>query len=49
MRVTGFNHVTIRVSDLQTALRFYRDTLGMKLVHLGRSDAYLEWATPGSA
>src|SRR5699024_1348139 len=43
MKVTGFNHVTIRVSDLETSLDFYRDVLGMELVHRGRIDAYLEW------
>lgn len=43
MKASGFNHVTIRVSDLDRALRFYRNVLGMKLVHLGRTDAYLEW------
>lgn len=43
MRVSGFNHVTIRVTDLGRSLSFYRDVLQMKLVHLGRKDAYLEW------
>ncbi|OYD07286.1 VOC family protein [Paludifilum halophilum] len=45
MKVTGFNHVTIRVSCLSESLRFYRDVLGMELVHRGRTDAYLEWGT----
>jgi catechol 2,3-dioxygenase-like lactoylglutathione lyase family enzyme/histidinol phosphatase-like enzyme len=39
----GFSHVTIDVSDLEKSLRFYVETLGMKLVHRGRKDAYLEW------
>ncbi|SEN55099.1 VOC family protein [Lihuaxuella thermophila] len=43
MKVTGFNHLTIRVSDLNKSLSFYCDVLGMKQVHLGRTDAYLEW------
>ncbi|WP_284639993.1 VOC family protein [Paenibacillus silviterrae] len=43
MKVTGFNHVTIRVSSLQQALHFYQGILGMRPVHLGRTDAYLEW------
>ncbi len=45
MKVSGFNHVTIRVSSLETALPFYRDLLQMKLVHKGNKDAYLEWGT----
>ncbi|MFC4076183.1 VOC family protein [Salinithrix halophila] len=43
MRVTGFNHVTIRVSHLEESLAFYQDILQMELVHRGRTDAYLEW------
>lgn len=43
MNVTGFNHVTIRVSDLSAALSFYRDRLKMDLIHHGNTDAYLEW------
>nr|WP_220185882.1 VOC family protein [Paenactinomyces guangxiensis] len=34
--------MTIRVSDLQQSLAFYCDLLGMRLVHQGRTDAYLE-------
>jgi len=45
VKVKGFNHVTIRVSDLEKSLGFYRDLLGMKLVHRGKTDAYLEWGT----
>ena len=45
MKVKGFNHVTIRVSDLERSLGFYRDLLDMKLVHRGKTDAYLEWGT----
>jgi catechol 2,3-dioxygenase-like lactoylglutathione lyase family enzyme len=43
MKVTGFNHLTIRVNDLRKSLPFYLDILGMKLVHRGRTDVYLEW------
>ncbi|WP_249866168.1 VOC family protein [Paenibacillus konkukensis] len=43
MRANGFNHATWRVSDLERSLRFYTAILGMKLVHRGRTDAYLEW------
>lgn len=39
----GFSHVTIDVSNLEKSLRFYVETLGMRLVHHGRRDAYLEW------
>jgi catechol 2,3-dioxygenase-like lactoylglutathione lyase family enzyme len=42
MKLAGFNHVTIRVRDLRRSLAFYRDVLGMTLVHLGRTDAYLD-------
>lgn len=45
MKVIGFNHVTIRVSDLQQSLGFYREILGMDLIHQGRRDVYLEWGT----
>jgi metallothiol transferase len=45
LKVKGFNHVTIAVSDLQRSLSYYKDCLQMKLVHLGRTDAYLEWGT----
>ncbi|PTX64350.1 metallothiol transferase [Melghirimyces profundicolus] len=45
MKVSGFNHVTIRVTDLKASLHFYVEVLGMELVHRGRLDAYLEWGT----
>ncbi|MCS1351815.1 VOC family protein [Mechercharimyces sp. CAU 1602] len=43
MEITGVNHITIRVSCLERALVFYEGVLGMKRIHLGNSDAYLEW------
>ena len=43
MNITGFSHVTITVCDLPASLRFYVDLLGMRLVHRGEHDAYLEW------
>lgn len=43
MKVTGFNHVTIRVSNLSESLTFYREVLGMELVHQGNTYVYLSW------
>lgn len=43
MSVTGFNHLTLRVRDLNRSLPFYCDLLGMELVHRGRKDVYLSW------
>lgn len=45
MSVTGFSHVTINVRDLGGALAFYVGTLGLRLVHRAKHDAYLEWGT----
>ncbi|OXM88258.1 VOC family protein [Paenibacillus rigui] len=45
MKATGFNHVTLRVSLLSRSLPFYVGILGMKLVHQGRTDVYLEWGS----
>lgn len=45
MLVKGFNHLTIRVSDLAASLEFYIGVLGMTVRHRGRTDAYLEWGT----
>ncbi|WP_426453726.1 VOC family protein [Paenibacillus sp. S-38] len=45
MQVKGFNHLTIRVRSLPRSLAFYEGILGMKLVHRGRTDAYLEWGS----
>ncbi|MFC7443217.1 VOC family protein [Laceyella putida] len=43
MNVIGFNHLTLNVKRLEKSLPFYCDVLGMKLVHRGRTDVYLEW------
>jgi ribosomal protein S18 acetylase RimI-like enzyme/catechol 2,3-dioxygenase-like lactoylglutathione lyase family enzyme len=43
--VKGFSHVTMDVGNLEKSLEFYIRLLGMKLVHRGRADAYLEWGT----
>ncbi|MBB6454637.1 metallothiol transferase [Salirhabdus euzebyi] len=45
MKVTGFNHITLNVSDLKQSLEFYLGILGIELVHKGRMDAYLEWGS----
>lgn len=45
MRVTGFSHITLQVSNLEQSLRFYCEKLQMKLVHQGRADAYLGWGS----
>lgn len=45
MKVTGFNHLTLRIRDLERSIVFYTGVLGLKLVHRGRTDAYLEWGT----
>ena len=42
MKVTGLNHITIAVSDLERSLAFYRDILGMQLRAVWDSGAYLE-------
>ncbi len=41
-RVSGLNHVTLAVSDLARALRFYRDVLGLTLRAEWPEGAYLE-------
>jgi len=37
----AFNHVTLTVSDLDRAVRFYRDVLGLRLRMAGPRNAYL--------
>lgn len=45
MKVTGFNHLTLKVRNLEQSLQFYTTVLGLALVHKGRNDAYLEWGS----
>lgn len=45
MKVTGFNHLTVKVKDLEGSIAFYTSVLGLALVHKGRNDAYLEWGS----
>lgn len=39
--VTGLNHITLAVSDLDDSIRFYRDLLGCELVSRQATGAYL--------
>lgn len=41
----GFNHLTLRIGNLQKSISFYCDILGMTLVHRAQTDAYLEWGS----
>lgn len=41
-RVTGLNHLTFAVSDLDRSVAFYRDLLGCDLRAIWASGAYLE-------
>jgi metallothiol transferase len=43
MTVAGFNHVTIKVANLERSLRFYHELLQMQFVHRGKKDVYLTW------
>lgn len=45
MRVKGFSHITLQVSNLKQSLHFYCEKLQMKRMHQGRTDAYLEWGS----
>jgi len=38
MRLTGLHHLTAIARDLEATTAFYRDLLGLSLVHAGRSD-----------
>lgn len=39
--ITGINHITFSVSDLNSSIEFYRDLLGMKLHVYWDTGAYL--------
>lgn len=41
-RVTGLNHVTLAVADLERAVSFYQDTLGFGLRAIWDDGAYLD-------
>ena len=41
-RVTGLNHVTLAVADLERSLLFYQDVLGFELRALWPDGAYLD-------
>ncbi|MEM9256742.1 MAG: VOC family protein [Pseudomonadota bacterium] len=40
--ISGVNHITFAVADLERALRFYRDVLGFREVRVWGGGAYLE-------
>ncbi len=40
--ITGINHITFAVTDLERSLRFYRDVLGCSEIHTWDAGAYLE-------
>jgi catechol 2,3-dioxygenase-like lactoylglutathione lyase family enzyme len=42
MRVTGINHITLAVSDVERSLTFYRDVLGFEARAVWSDGAYLE-------
>lgn len=39
--ITGINHITIAVSDVERSFQFYQDILGLKPVVKGKTGAYL--------
>lgn len=41
-KIRGVNHITLAISDLDTAVRFYRDVLGLSLRKRWSGGAYLE-------
>ena len=41
-KVTGLNHITLAVKDLDRSILFYRDILGLDLVKVWPGGAYLE-------
>jgi catechol 2,3-dioxygenase-like lactoylglutathione lyase family enzyme len=44
-RISGLNHLTLAVSDLERSVAFYRDLLGLKLRARWPEGAYLEAGT----
>ncbi|MBD1370829.1 VOC family protein [Hazenella sp. IB182357] len=43
MNISGFNHLTLRVNNIEKSLSFYIGILEAQLVHRGRRDVYLTW------
>lgn len=42
MKVTGLNHITLAVADVERAVAFYRDLLGLNVRAIWPKGAYLE-------
>lgn len=43
--ITGLNHVTVAVADVERSLAFYRDVLGCSVRAVWSDGAYLEAGT----
>jgi catechol 2,3-dioxygenase-like lactoylglutathione lyase family enzyme len=43
--ITGLNHLTLSVSDLERSVAFYSELLGFMVRMRGRASAYLEAGT----
>ncbi|MED1864590.1 VOC family protein [Fictibacillus nanhaiensis] len=41
-KVQGINHITIRVSNLEESITFYKNVLGARILHKGNTDIYLD-------
>lgn len=42
IKVTGLNHLTLRVSDLEQSISYFCELLSFSVRHRGMTDAYLE-------
>jgi catechol 2,3-dioxygenase-like lactoylglutathione lyase family enzyme len=42
MAIRGLNHITLAVADIDRAIEFYRDVLGLRVAALWETGAYLE-------
>jgi catechol 2,3-dioxygenase-like lactoylglutathione lyase family enzyme len=46
MKITGLNHLTLAVSNIERSVAFYSELLGFSVRMHGPSSAYLEAGTP---